>query len=211
MPQRSPRAGFIAVIFLVLAALTGAPARAQAPVLTLGVGPAAEGWPLVVRVGDVLDDGLRDALQSALPVRFHLRAELWRKQTLDRLVVAEEISVAIVQDPLGEGFSVETASDVRTVATLTEAQAVLAGLLQPRMVPRQNGRHYYIVALEVETLSLSDLDELRRWLRGEMAPALGGDSNPARALGRGVRRLLVRVIGLPPRRFEARTGTFIRE
>ncbi len=206
----SGRSTLLAVVAVVTAMLVG-PAQAQTPVLTLGVGPAEDGWPLLVRVGDVLDDGLRDALESALPVRFHLRAELWRKRTLDRLVVAEEISVAIIPDPLGEGYTLETRSGAQTVPSLAAAQSALAGLLQPRMTPRQAGRHYYIVTLEVETLSLSDLDELRRWLRGEVAPALGGDSNPVRAVGRGVRRLLVRVIGLPTRRFEARTGTFIRE
>lgn len=202
-------AGILVALAVVLATSTEAQ---QQPALRLSVGPPADGWPLVVEVGNLLDDaGLRDALDSALPLRFHMRAELWRKRTLDRLVEAREISVALLRDPLGVGYTIETAGGVRAVETIGEAQAALAGMLQPRMVPRENGRHYYIVTLEVETLSLSDLDELRRWLRGDVAPALGGQSNPTRAVERGVRRLLVRVIGLPTRRFEARTGTFTRE
>jgi hypothetical protein len=184
--------------------------RGQSPALTLGVGSAEEGWPLRVQVGALLDDaGLRGALDSALPLRFHLRAELWRKGLLDRLVSAQEISVAILKDPLSEGYSVGNGATEHRVESLAEAQAHLATFLAPNLRPRQNGRHYYIVTLEVETLSLSDLDELRRWLRGEVAPAIGGRNSPVSAVGEGLRRLFVRVIGLPTRRFEARTGTFI--
>jgi hypothetical protein len=210
MRRRRSLAEFLIVLFATLA--QAQPAISQAPALTLSVGPADQGWPLRIRVGNLLDDsGLRDALESALPLRFHMRAELWRKRTLDRLVEAEEISVALLQDPLGAGYSLETGAGVRLVKTLGEAQLALGELLNPALTPRMNGRHYYIVTLEVETLSLSDLDELRRWLRGDVAPAIGGQSSPSRAVERGLRRLMVRVIGLPTRRFEARTGTFIRE
>jgi hypothetical protein len=205
------RTGWLVLLTLMLSVGVRTNVSAQASPLTLSVGPAADGWPLVISVGGILDEGLRDALRSALPVRFHLRAELWRKRTLDRLVAVQEISVAVVRDPLGEGYTVESASGSQAVTTPDQAQAALAGFFRPELVAREDGRHYYIVTLEVETLSLSDLDELRRWLRGEVAPALEGGSNPARAVERGVRRLLVRVIGLPTRRFEARTGTFIRE
>lgn len=208
MRHRRTLGGFLIVAIALFARTAGA----QTPPLSLGVGPAEQGWPLRVEVGPLLEDaGLRDALESALPVRFHMRAELWQKRTLDRLVDSEEISVAVIQDPLGGGYSVETAMGSRPVESLLDAQASLAALLRPVMKPVDRGRHYYLVTLEVETLSLSDLDELRRWLRGDVGPAIGGDESATRALGRGLRRLLVRVIGLPSRRFEARTGTFITE
>jgi hypothetical protein len=210
MWRRRSLAGLL--IVLVAALALAEPVSSQSPALTLSVGPAEQGWPLRVKVGDLLNDsGLRDALESALPLRFHMRAELWRKRTLDRLVDAEEISVALLQDPIGDGYSLETGAGVRLVKTLGEAQTALGEILNPTLSPRVNGRHYYIVTLEVETLSLSDLEELRRWLRGDVAPAFGGQSSPTQAVERGLRRLLVRVIGLPTRRFEARTGTFIRE
>jgi len=195
--------------FALAIGLAGA-ANGQAPALSLSVGSAETGWPLRVQLGAVLNDqGLRGALESALPLRFHLRAELWRKSTLDRLVFAQEVSVAILRDPLDGGFSVGDGTAEHRVASIGEAQAALASFLEPDLRPRQNGRHYYIVTLEVETLSLSDLDELRRWLRGEVAPAIGGRSSPLSAVEEGFRRLMVRVIGLPTRRFEARTGTFV--
>jgi hypothetical protein len=58
----------------------------------------------------------------------------------------------------------------------------------------------------VETLSLDELDELRRWLRGEARPAEAG--RPPRGVERGVRRIFVRLLGLPSRRYEARTAIF---
>lgn len=194
---------------LLLAFCYAAPAVGQAPPLALSVGPAESGWPVRVQIGAVLDDpGLRGALDSALPLRFQLRVELWRQGTFDRLVVAEEVSVAILQDPLGGGYWVETGNSDRRVPTIQHAQALLAELMSPNLRPRQRGRHYYLATLMVETLSLSDIDELRRWLRGEVVPAIEGRGTGTRAVERGLRRLMVRVIGLPSRRFDARTATF---
>ena len=70
------------------------------------------------------------------------------------------------------------------------------------------GRFYYNAVLDVEVLSLSDLDELERWLRGELRPAVSGRRNPGTALTRGVRTLVVRLLGGTRRHFETRTGTF---
>jgi hypothetical protein len=196
------------LLFVALAFLQAAPLAGQRP-LSLSVGPPAAGWPAQVRVGALLDDpGLRGALDSALPLRFHLRVELWRRGTLDQLVAAQEVSLAVLHDPVAGNYSVESPGVTHTVATLRDAQATLAQLLQVQMRPRQRGRHYYLATLVVETLSLSDIDELRRWLRGEVAPAIEGRTTGGRAVERGLRRLFVRLIGLPTRRYEARTETF---
>ena len=74
--------------------------------------------------------------------------------------------------------------------------------------PGADGRWYYVVNAEVETLSLSDLQELRRWLRGELAPTVAGDENVENARARGVWRLVVRVLGLPARRYRDRTPSY---
>ena len=41
--------------------------------------------------------------------------------------------------------------------------------------PREQGRYYYLGQVQVETLSLTDLEELQRWLHGDLAPAVKGD------------------------------------
>jgi hypothetical protein len=69
-------------------------------------------------------------------------------------------------------------------------------------------RYYYNVVLDVETLSVSDLDELQRWLSGELQPAVRGKRAPLSALRRGFGTLLSRVLGGEKRHYEARSGTF---
>jgi hypothetical protein len=64
------------------------------------------------------------------------------------------------------------------------------------------------VVLDIEALSVSDLDELERWMRGELRPAVRGKRAPLSALRRGVGTLLSRVLGGETRHYEARSGTF---
>ncbi len=199
-----------AASFLLALLFAPGTTSAQAPALALSVGPAAGGWPAIVQVGPLLDDSaLRGALDSALPLRFHLRVELWRDGLFDRLDAADEVSLAITQDPVAGGYTIDAPGIQRRVDSITDAQAALDAILTTSLRPARSGRYYYLAALEVETLSLSDLDELRRWLRGEVAPAIEGSAPPTRAVERGLRRLMIRVIGLPTRRFEARSPTFV--
>jgi hypothetical protein len=60
----------------------------------------------------------------------------------------------------------------------------------------------------VQTLSVTDLDEVCRWLRGEVRPAFRGDRNPGTAFTRGLRSLTTRLLGGEQRGYTARTDTF---
>jgi hypothetical protein len=62
--------------------------------------------------------------------------------------------------------------------------------------------------LEVSTLSDSDLDELERFLEGDLGDVTGGRGNLGDALGRGATRFLLRLAGLPSLRLEARSQGF---
>jgi hypothetical protein len=62
--------------------------------------------------------------------------------------------------------------------------------------------------LDVEALSVSDLDQLERWLRGELRPAVRGRSNPVNAISSGVRTVVTRVLGGERRHYRRRSGTF---
>jgi hypothetical protein len=70
-------------------------------------------------------------------------------------------------------------------------------------------RQYFICVLDIESMSLTDLDEVERWLRGELQPAVRGDGNPGTALGRGIRRMFVRLLGAERRNLQARSRTFV--
>jgi hypothetical protein len=73
--------------------------------------------------------------------------------------------------------------------------------------PTEAASYYYTATLEVSTLSDSDLDELERFLEGDLEPARGREGI-GEALGRGATRFLLRLAGLPSLRLEARTGRF---
>jgi hypothetical protein len=60
----------------------------------------------------------------------------------------------------------------------------------------------------VRTLSVSDLDEVNAWLRGELRPAVSGERNPGTAISRGIRSLTTRLLGGEKREYVARSATF---
>ncbi|MDX1673348.1 MAG: DUF4390 domain-containing protein [Longimicrobiales bacterium] len=198
----------IRAAFLALAALAGtaADAVAQDP-----LGVRVEAGAPVVLATDVLDDrALAEAVRSGLPLRMRFRAELWRDTWFDDLVAQTSWTAVLVYEPLERRFlAVTPGSD--SVARFDEYDRARAALEQPYSPPMRStepGRYYYLVYLEIETLSLSDLDELERWLRGELGPAVRGGESITGAIGTGLKRLLVRVLGLPARRYEARSEPF---
>lgn len=187
------------------------PARvfAQEPSFTVQAQPASEGGgATLAAVGLLRDRALLAAVESGLPLRFHLRIELWERGRFDRLRDAEERRLVLVQDPIDRDFRLDPGDGERRYGSVAQAQRSLELQMRPTLRPSRSGRYYYLAMLEIETLSLSDLEELRRWLRGDVRPAVEGRAPPARAVERGLRRVLVRVIGLPTRRYEARSANF---
>lgn len=196
------------LLVLALACAGYAPARAQTP-LAVAVGGAGAAWRPQVRVDGMLDDdGLRDALSSGLPLRFQFRIELWEKGVFDRLVGTHRAGLAVMQDPLDGGYLLRNGRSERRYGTLPEIEDALEAAFASTLHPPGQGRYYYLAVLEIETLSLSDLEELQRWLQGEAQPAVEGRRSVGRALQSGLRRAFVRIIGLPTRKYEARSPIF---
>lgn len=217
-PGSRPPAGLVALavaVVLLLGPAWGAPTglAAQDPgaPLTVSVTPGT-GTPRVL-LGPVLEsEGVRSSLEAGLPVRVRVVTELWRVRTLDALEGRHEWRATLRLDPLSGRYLVETATlGSGEVPSLAGARAFLQDRLRPPLAPPRGGTYYYLGRMEVETLSLSDLDELRRWLRGDVGAAVEGREDVGSALGRGVRRLFVRLLGLPVRRYEARSPVFEHE
>lgn len=194
------------------------PAPGDAPIaqsgqdapLAIQVG-AEEGDPRLT-LGPVLSSqGIRSSMERGLPVRIRVVTELWRQRFLDSQEARHEWRASVRFDPLARAYLVELGNgQILSAATLEEATAILSDQLQVPLRPDRSGRFYYLARLEVETLSLSDLDELRRWLQGDLAPAVEGEEGGGiqAALGRGLQRALIRVLGLPGERYQARSPTF---
>jgi hypothetical protein len=171
--------------------------------------------PSISSVGLLADASMRDLLANGFPARLHYRLERWVSgRWFDDLKAAFEWDVILKYDVLGKKYQV-----VRVVNSRAESlgeyptadladNAVEAPYRAGISLPKKGQRGYYNLLLDVETLSLSDLDEVNRWLRGELKPAVKGEKNPGTAVGRGLRTLVVRLLGGEKRHYEARTGTF---
>lgn len=212
-----PRALWL-VLLVALALVGGGEARAQGRrgvELRLPEASALASEGPLVRVTSVLDDrDLRDLLDHGFPIRVHYRAELWSAQGwFDDLRGSWEWDLVLRQDPLRKSYQVVrlVGDQVTPLGEFTQLAAAVAAAERPYrvpLVPRRGRRQYWNVAVDVETLSVSDLDEVERWLRGELRPAVRGERNPGTALGRGLRTLGVRLLGGEARRYEVRSETF---
>jgi hypothetical protein len=198
--RRPVRLALALATALALAATLPPGAAAQAPqsvrlTVRLTDDSAATGSRApVVRSENLLGDGRwLAALRSGLPVRLHYRVEVWRSRggwfdTVLTLVGGR------VQE--------------RRYATLDALTAALAFAYQVSVRPSQAGRYYYTASLEISTLSDSDLDELQRFLEGDLDDVAQGKEGVGDALGRGATRFLLRLAGLPSLRLEVRSTTF---
>jgi len=166
----------------------------------------------IVTVGPLIHDPpLMEAIHSGLPLRIRIQTHLWEDGFFDDEVGRHEWRASVIFDPLTRRYRVQSGrggSEIREVNTLEEAERVLQQTLEIPLRPGKEGRFYYLADVEVETLSLSDLQELERWLQGELGPAVSGDQDVGGALAKGFRRVLVRMLGLPTRKFQLRSPSF---
>lgn len=195
-----------AIVALITLAWPFQQARAQdQPSLSM-VADAANGHRGVLRLYDALaDHELEEALRSGLPLRLRFRVELWKDEFIDDQLGAEEWAMLVTYDPLSELYIVRNRNNPGAARAYTDYRAMRGAVETSYPValrPNGRGKFYYTASVDIETLSLSDLDELERWLKG------AGDRSIPSALGQGARRLFMRVLSLPERRFEARSERF---
>lgn len=208
--------GAIAAAPLPSQASQGRPAR---PVLTIELPQAAaitRDAPVVRSTGVLSRRETRDLLFQSFPSRLHYRVELWsRSGFFNELRESVEWDVVVTYDPLAKTFRVHRSLDGRTFAVVGSGlqfdqmlAVVESPFRAPITPPRRADRYYYEAVLEVETLSISELDEVERWLRGEVQPAIRLQRNPGTAVYRGIRTLFVRLIGGERDQYEVRSATF---
>jgi hypothetical protein len=172
--------------------------------------------PPSVRSVSLLSDGaMRNLLVNGFPARLHYRMERWATGGwFDDIKAAVEWDVVVKYDALGKQYHVfravaNRAIELGSYPSLADAEEMVNTAFRAPISPAKRGqRSYYNLVLDIETLSLTELDEVEQWLRGEVKPAVRGKKNPGTAVSRGVRTLMVRLLGGEKRRYEARSGTF---
>ena len=221
--QRSRLHSLRIAALLTLLTVTGVPTAAGQGNVRLDVSlPArsvsgAEG-PAFSPRGVLASRELRDLLRGGFPARLHFACELWRDDRFNnQRDNAVEWDMLVRFDQLSRKFEVyrivgEQATRLGRFDTPEEAEAMVEKPFRILNPPLQRGRRYYYdSSLDVEVLSLSDLNEVERWLRGEVRPALRGERNPGTAVTRTVRSFFVRLLGGEQRHYQTRTATFTAE
>ena len=216
MPRLAPR---ILLALVVLTGTAGTAVRAQSPpVLSITL----PGPDQVTRVGPSVAAShmlggrkLQELLASGFPARLHFVVELWSVggwvNDLERVT---EWDVVVRRIPLENVYEVmQIAADhpfsLGRFAQLEDAEAAVGRPVRASIVAYPDPRRFYYQAtVSVAALSLSDLDEVERWLRGELRPAVRGQRNPGTVLGRGVKTLASRLLGGERREYVERTRVF---
>jgi hypothetical protein len=167
--------------------------------------------PVVRASGPLVGGAFGGALHDGFPVRYHFRLELRRSVRIlpDRLESDVEWDAVVLLDPLTDEYDlVRSGGSEEHFPSAQGVERALATPFAVDLLPRGHDQYYYFGTLEIESLSLSELDEAERWLSGEFGPAIARRGDVGEALGRGVRRLLVRLSGLPRLRIESRSAFF---
>jgi len=185
--------------------------RAQDPELVRFEIVPGSGETAVQLVDLFSDQDLVDAVLSGLPLRVRIRIQLWKDGFFDSQKGQYEWRATVLFDPLTRRYRVQTSELTGAeieVNTLEEVRESLQLTLHVPLQPQETGKYYYIGAVEMETLSLSDLEELQRWLQGELVRVVEGERDVEGALAKGFRRVLVRMLGLPAKRRQVQSPSF---
>jgi len=161
---------------------------AQAPTPALTADATANYQPVLRLDGFFADSDLQKAVESGLPLRLRVRVELWRDRFVDQLAGSQTWSAVLSFNPLEKTFRLRTTGTPaidRALAAYSDARSALEAPRSFSLRPLSAGRYYYTATIDVETLSLSDLEELERWLQGQLRPAVSGERSIPGAIGDG--------------------------
>jgi len=215
------RAALRVVLAVVLLLLRGNALHAQrAPTLEIRLPPADQltrMGPLVIASDMLSSPRSREPLAAGFPARFHFVVTLWSEGGLFGNTVERRAEYEVLVRYLAMEKKYEVAQLVNdrvfSLGKFDRVEDAEGAIARPTPAPitalRSKKRLYYRVTLDVSILGASDLDEVNRWLKGELEPAIHGERDPGTALTRSLRRLASRVLGGDSRHDDARTPTFL--
>ncbi len=197
-----------------------APAAAQEGGVRLGVAvtppTATKEGPSITSANLLEDSKTRELLRNGFPARIHYRLELWEKGGLtgDDRTSFIEWDVLVAFDPTSQLFNVirrstlgpnVVAENFGGFSTLALAEAQFGRPYHAAIHPERSGHFYYDLTVDVQTLTVSDLDALQQWLRGSSAPQ---HSNVFKGIWSGLGTLVSRILGGDKRKYEQRSDVF---
>ena len=195
-------------VLALLGAAAVSPAGGQSPALTVIL---QSGIPRIQATALLADGQFVSLMRSGFPLRLHYRLELWRSRSgwFDQFVSDFPWDAVARHDPLADDFVLIRSESGRLAryGTADDLERAIEIPYRVTLKPTGTGNFYYVCRLEVTTLNDTDLEELTRWLKGDAGPALSSGGDVGDALSRGVRRIVVRIAGLPRLTLEARSET----
>ena len=190
----------------------------QRPTLEIALPDASLATTLgpVVQARNMLSPAkVREMLAANFPLRLHFRVELWSEGTmLNHIERSTEYDVVVRYSAMDKQYEVVQLVNDRPLplgkyARIEDAEGAVARRTRAAITALPvRRRQYYLVTLETKLLSLSDLDEVERWLRGDLQPGLTGEANPGTVITRGLRTVAAKLLGSESREYEASTPMF---
>jgi len=160
----------------------------------------------------LLDTSFDQLLRNGFPVRLQFRVEVWTSgRWFDEVVDRVEWDIIVRFDQVDRAYEVvrrtrEGIASLGSYSAFADARAATELAHMPTLTLPAAGRQGYVtVQVDVQTLDISDLAEMQRWLQGEARPAVQGKRNPGTALTRGLRTLVSRLLGGEVRHLEGRS------
>jgi hypothetical protein len=201
----------LAIALLLLGSSSAVAVAQSSPEIDIRV--TAQSFPPLVAVRNVLEERQFDELlRNGFPARLHIRAEIWTVgRYFDDVRGRVEWDVIVQYNVVEKSYEVARVVGDRVMSLgsylrFVDARAASELAYLPALpTPKRGQKGYVLVQAELQTLEVTDLDEVERWLRGEARPAVKGKRSPASALTRGVRTLASRILGGEVRQLEARS------
>jgi hypothetical protein len=172
--------------------------------------------PLIRAANMLSRDRTKQFLDAGFPVRFHVRVELWTEGRfwLDQLESAREYDMFARYLKIEKKYEVilveyDIALSLGKFDVMAEAERAVGRAVAPKISGARISRpQYYQATLAVETLSEKDLDDVERWLKGDIEPGISGEANPASLFSRIVKPIATRLLGGERVEYEATSERF---
>jgi hypothetical protein len=169
-------------------------------------------WPVVYLQNLLHDQRWYEALDNALPIVVSYDLKLWRSREgwIDEFLTTFTWETIVTKEPLQEEYSVALVVNnvVRPPRRFAERDSANSHLNLPQRIevyPPRPGRFYYTLDARITALSDREIDRLERFLAGDPEPDV---PDRGTVVGRGIRRFLLKLAGLPSQILTSRTDQF---